>query len=76
MALKIIGRREDENGANTHYKFSDGKIVTRAEGVQMAKDGKLPDYNIIAVDGVEYLRDNLDENGKDKKDNIDSQPLI
>ena len=78
MALKIIGRREDDNGANTHYKFNDSSIgdngvVTRAEAVQMAKDEKLPNYNIYPINGVEYLRDNPDTS---EADNIDSQPLI
>ena len=73
MALRIIGRREDANGANTHYKLSDGRIVTRQEGVAMCRRGELPGYNIITVDGVDYLRDNPDTR---VSDNIDSQPLI
>ena len=73
MALRIIGRREDANGANTHYKLSDGKIVTREEAVKMCKDGLLPNYHIYERDGVEYLRDNPDTR---EEDNIDSQPLI
>lgn len=71
MALRIVGRKEDDNGANTHYKLSDGRIVTRQEGVDMQKRGELPDYNVIEVNGVEYLRDNPDTS---KEDNIDSQP--
>ncbi len=73
MALRITGRREDENGANTHYRLSDGRIVTREEAVRMCRDGLLPDYNIIVVNGVEYLRDNPDTR---EEDNIDNQPLI
>jgi hypothetical protein len=73
MALRITGRREDENGANTHYRLSDGRIVTREEAVRMCRDGLLPDYNIIVVNGVEYLRDNPDIR---EEDNIDNQPLI
>ena len=37
MALRVTGRREDENGANTHYRLSDGRIVTRAEAVRMCR---------------------------------------
>jgi hypothetical protein len=73
MALRIVGRREDSTGANTHYKLSDGRIVTRAEGVRMCKMGLLPGYDIIVVRGVEYLRDKPDTR---VSDNIDSQPLI
>lgn len=73
MALRITGRREDENGANTHYRLSDGRIVTREEAVRMCRRGLLPDYHIIVVNGVEYLRDNPDTR---PEDNIDNQPLI
>lgn len=73
MALRITGRREDVNGANTHYRLSDGRIVTRAEAVRMCKLGHLPGYNIITVNGVEYLRDNPDTR---ESDNIDNQPII
>ena len=71
IALKIIGRRE-KNGANTHYKLSDGRTITREEGVRMQKDGYLPDYNVVTIEGVQYLRDNPDTR---KEDNIDEQPL-
>lgn len=73
MNLRIVGRKEDENGANTHYKLSDGRIVTRAEAVAMYRRGELPGYHIITVDGIEYLRDNPDTR---EEDNIDNQPLI
>jgi len=73
MVLRIVGRREDENGANTHYKLSDGRIVTRTEGVAMCRRGELPGYHVMVINGVEYLRDNPDTR---EEDNIDSQSLI
>ena len=73
MGLRITGRREDPTGANTHYRLSDGRIVTREEAVAMCKRGELSGYNIIVINGVEYLRDDPDTN---PKDNIDNQPLI
>lgn len=73
MALRITGRREDEKGANTHYRLSDGRIVTRAEAILIFRNGLLPDYHIYERNGVEYLRDNPDTN---PADNIDNQPLI
>ncbi len=73
MALRITGRREDENGANTHYRLSDGRIVTREDAVAMCKRGELPDYHVYTRDGVEYLRDNPDTS---EEDNIDNQPLV
>ncbi len=73
MALRITGRREDENGANTHYRLSDGRIVTRAEAVAMCERGELPGYHIYERNGIKYLRDNPDTR---EEDNIDNQPLI
>ena len=73
MALRITGRREDSNGANTHYRLSDDRVVTREEAVRMHRRGLLPDYHIYERDGVEYLRDNPDTR---ESDNIDNQPLI
>ncbi|MBU4186245.1 MAG: DUF3892 domain-containing protein [Proteobacteria bacterium] len=73
MTLRITGRREDENGANTHYRLSDGRIVTRAEAVKMCENGELPNYHIYERDGIKYLRDNPDTS---EMDNIDNQPLI
>jgi hypothetical protein len=70
---RVTGRRESPTGGNTNYRLSDGKTVTRTQGVSMCKDGKLPGYNVMKVKGKEYLRDNPD---KSKKDNIDKQPLI
>ena len=73
MALRITGRREDENGANMHYRLSDGRIVTREEAVEMCRRGELSGYHIYERNGVEYLRDNPD---KREEDNIDNQPLV
>jgi hypothetical protein len=73
MVLRITGRREDEDGANTHYRLSDGRIVTREEAIIILDDGLLTGYHIYNRNGVEYLRDNPDTN---PADNIDHQPLI
>lgn len=72
--LRINGKREDPNtGANTHYRLSDGRVLTRSEAVAMCRRGDLPGYNIYDLNGVEYLRDNPDTR---ESDNIDSQPNI
>jgi len=74
MSLRVVGRKEDpDTGANTEYKLSNGKTVTRAEGVAMCERGELPGYHVITVNGVKYLRDNPDTR---PEDNIDHQPLI
>jgi hypothetical protein len=71
--LRIVGRAEDYKGANTHYKLTDGRVVTREEAVQMHKDGQLQDYHIYPRHDVEYLRDNPDPS---IEDNIDEQELL
>lgn len=76
MIFRITGRREDESGANTHYRIGVGskaRIVTRAEAVELVEEGKLPGYHTVRIGGVKYLRDNPDTR---EKDNIDNQPLI
>jgi len=71
MALRITGRREDEKGANTHFRLSG--IVTREEAAVMVENGELPGYHIYKRGGVKYLRDNPD---KKESDNIDNQPMV
>lgn len=73
MALRITGRREDEKGANTHFRLSDGRVVTREEAAVMVENGELPGYHIYKKEGVKYIRDNPD---KMVSDNIDNQPLV
>ena len=70
---RITGRRENDSGGNTHYRIGQTKIVPRGEAVRMEKQGKLPGYHTLKVNGVEYLRDNPDTR---ESDNIDNQPLI
>jgi hypothetical protein len=73
MGLTITGRMENKKGANTHYRLSDGSIVTRALAVRMREKGLLKEYHIVKINNVRYLRDNPDPR---VEDNIDSQPLI
>ena len=73
MTLRITGRRENDTGANTPFRLSDGRILTREEVVQMIKRGELPGYHIYERNGIEYPRDDPDKN---PADNIDNQPLI
>ena len=47
--------------------------LPRANAVTMCKRGELLGYNIVEINGVEYLRNNPDIR---KEDNIDNQPLI
>ena len=72
--LRITGRMENENEANTHYRLSGGSIITRELAVLMHdEEGFLKDYKIILREGELYLRGKRDS---DDKNNIDKQPLI
>lgn len=77
MPWRVTGKREDENGANTHYRIrnekGEEKIVIRAVAVALQKRGEMPRYHIYTRDGVEYLRDDPDTR---EEDNIDNQPDI
>jgi len=73
MELRITGRREGPTGANTHFRLSDGRILTRAEIVAMIQRGELPGYEVALINGVLYPKDKPD---KRPWDNIDKQPLI
>ena len=73
MELRITGRREDEKGANTHFRLSDGRFVTREEAAVMVENGELPGYHIYERGGVKYIRDSPDKN---ESDNIDNQPMV
>lgn len=70
---RINGRRESDSGANTHYRLTTGRTVTRAQGVRLEKEGKLDGYHVMKKNGTEYLRDDPD---KSTRDNIDEQPLL
>ena len=71
--VRINGRRESKSGANTHYRLTTGKTVTRVQGIKLEKQGKLDGYHVMKRNGIEYLRDDPD---KSTRDNIDEQPLI
>lgn len=73
MGKKITGRAENETGGNTRYEIDNNKTVSRPEAVKMVKQGKLPGYHAVKVDGKEYLRANPDNR---KGNNIDEQKLL
>lgn len=45
-----------EEGRVTGYKLSDGRIVSREEGVQLAKEGGIQGVGIATNRGTEYLK--------------------
>ena len=54
-----------EEGRISGYKLSDGRILTREEGVQLAKEGGIRGVGIASNKGTEYLKslpDGTEEN--------------
>lgn len=61
MVWKIIGRKEDQDGAITHLKIQDAgvnSIVTLKTAIRMIKDGKISGYHVYERDGKGYIRKN------------------
>lgn len=60
MAKNIRGNRDGENGENLSYTVTGRGVVSRPQLVQEVKDGQHPDFNVIKVNNVEYVRANPD----------------
>ena len=66
MAMKDIPEPNDdakeiialvkESGRVSGYKLSDGQIVDKEEGVQLAKQGEISGVGISTRNGSEYLK--------------------
>ena len=63
-AKQIVGLVKEE-GQITGYQLSDGRIVDKQQGVQLAKDGGIQGVGVATRKGNEYLRslpDGSDDN--------------
>lgn len=54
-----------ENGRITGYQLSDGRVLSKKEGVQLAKQGHISGVGVATRNGNEYLKSLPD----DKEDN-------
>lgn len=54
-ALSITGLVK-ESGKISGYQLSDGRKITREEGVQLARDHKIRGVAVAVKKGTEYLR--------------------
>ena len=61
-----------EEGRVAGYKLSDGRIVSREEGVQLAKDGGIQGVGIATNRGTEYLKSLPDETENNNLGNLPS----
>ncbi len=73
MAHYITSILKDSTGEITGYQLENGRILTKAEGVAMAKDGKI-EYVTISTSklGEEYLRSTPDEYSSNNLNNLPS----
>lgn len=57
----------------TGYKLSDGNIVSKQEGISLAKNGKIAGVGIATNKGSEYLRTLADNK---ESNNLSNLPII
>ena len=63
----INGNGDGQNGGNNSYTITGRGEVSRAQLVREVKQGLHPDTHVYKRDGVEYARNNPNQ---DKPDNI------
>ena len=71
-AEKITGLVK-HSGAVTGYQLSNGSVVSKEEGVQLAKDGQIRGVGVAHRNGTEYLKSLPD--GKEEN-NLSHLPTV
>lgn len=61
-----------EGGRITGYQLSDGKVLSKEEGVQLAKQGGIRGVGVATRNGNEYLKSLPDENEGNNLSNLPS----
>ena len=61
-----------EGGRVTGYKLSDGRILSKEEGIALARQGGIKGVGIATRKGNEYLRSLPDESEGNNLDNLPS----
>lgn len=62
-----------EHGKISGYQLSDDRIVSRAEGVELAKDGKIKGVGVAHRKETEYLKSIPDDS---ENNNLASLPTV
>lgn len=68
---KSIARLVRKNGRIAGYELSDGRVLSKQEGVALAKQGGIRGVAIASRNGTEYLRSLPDG---DESDNLGDLP--
>lgn len=71
-AKKISGLVK-KSGTVCGYKLSDGNIVSKQEGVNLAKQGQIKNVGIASRNGTEYLKSIPDET---ENNNLSNLPTV
>ncbi|MEG1426869.1 MAG: DUF3892 domain-containing protein [Oscillospiraceae bacterium] len=71
---KSISRLVKTGGKVSGYELSDGQIVSKTEGVALAKQGGIRGVAIATRNGNEYLRSYPDSQGGNNLGNLPSKP--
>lgn len=72
---KSIERLIRSNGKITGYQLSDGAILSKAEGVALAKSGGIKGVAIASRNGSEYLRSLPDGDGSNNLGDLPSTSM-
>ncbi len=70
-AKEIVGLVK-ENGKVTGYKLSDGQVLAKDEGVQLAREGGIQGVGVGVRNGNEYLKSLPDGNDENNLSNLPS----
>jgi hypothetical protein len=62
-----------EEGRITGYQLSDGRVLNKEEGVQLAKQGGIRGVGVATRNGTEYLKSLPDE---DEGNNLGNLPSV
>ncbi len=61
-----------EDGRITGYQLSDGRILSKEEGVELAKQGGIQGVGVATRKGTEYLKSLPDDREDNNLDNLPS----
>jgi len=61
-----------ESGKITGYQLSDGQVITKEEGVELARQGSIAGVGIATNHGTEYLKSLPDQTEANNLDNLPS----
>ena len=59
-------------GRITGYQLSNGRVLTKEEGVQLAKSGGIRDVGVATREGTQYLKSLPDEREENNLGNLPS----